>query len=241
MKSNTKYSVREPLPTMNIDVTLLKSIENYLFNSIPKLIGISGTKKHEYYKISIVDAHNELTLATIDSYEHELLPPKTNEVRVVFNIHNVEKDTSVNIEIRFTKDQFSSKVRLELTSLNSKELATGILAKVREILDQKRNHNWLFQPSLKLYPVMLILIVGIGYLSRYTYKNNAKWSTIDMLVNILMITYLFLFSRLKPYMAFDTRVQRNNDKWAGVLLWGIPSFIIFGFAVPKILDFLIGK
>ncbi len=239
MESNKKYTVIERLPSLDVDKALLKSIENYFFKNIPNLIDTPGIKGG--YLLRIVDVDNELTLDSIDAYELDLLPSGTTQIRVNFRSYNRENNTSSEIQIRFGKERFSSKVELEITCPNPKEVATAILTSLREIFDQKINYNWLFQPTLKTFPIMLALMLGMAYLSRYVFRGNIKWDVIGMIFNLLIVSYLFLFTKWKPYVSFDSRVQRNYDKWAGVFLWGIPPFILFGVALPKIIDFLSDK
>jgi hypothetical protein len=138
MESNIKYSVKERLPTLGVDKALLKSIENYFFKNIPNLIDKPKNRIKKGYTIRIVDVDNELTLDSIDSYEHDLLPIGTREIRVNFRSHNIENNISADVQIRFAKERFSSKVELEITCPNPKEVATGILKNLREIFDPKK-------------------------------------------------------------------------------------------------------
>jgi len=227
MSKNKKYTSTKKLPSLDIDKKLLKNIEDYIFNEIPQLIDISESDLRKNYLTRITDAVGELSFGSIETYNNDLFPETTDKILVRVWCNNREKNSEISLQINFSKDGYGSRIELEVTATNPKEISAGITLKLEEIINQKRNLNYWFHPPIYFYPIFLPILVLIQLPQFYGVRIDYKIKNYEFLLDFVVICYFTIFSKWKPKMAFDTLVQKRNNQIANFILLGLISCIFF--------------
>jgi len=240
MKEPSKYKLTKKLPTVDVDKSLLKNIETYLLTGIPKLISVSEEEIRGKYYTIIKENSGEFSLGLIENYENDLFPDNTESISVGFRIWDNQKKLDVDIRIRFSEKMYS-KIDIEITDINPKEIAVGISTKLEDIIHQKKNLNFFFHPSLFIEISLGLLGYIIPATSAFVFKYNYKIAIGLLIFGVLIASYFWLFKKLKPYSSFNTNRQNMNDKLANYLLLGILSFLIFTTGLTLIRKYLIGQ
>lgn len=238
---NTRYKLKKKLPTIDVDIALLKDIETYLLLNLPKLFEIDESKIREKYYTEIKEANGEHSLGLIEQFDGNLFPDTTTRVSVGFRTFNLDTDLHINICITFDIDELFSCISIDLFDSNPKEKANGILAKLDSLINERRNLNFIFHP-----PMLMNIILGtIGYLipaaSSFIFKYSTKLGFTTILFGLSIAAYFWLFKKWKPYVAFDSNRQKRNNSVANYLLLGVLGFMLFSTGLLFIRKYLIGQ
>jgi hypothetical protein len=237
----TRYKLTKKLPTIDVDIVLLKDIETYLLSNLPKLFDIDESKIREKYYTEIKEANGEHSLGLIEQYDGNLFPDTTTRITVGLRIHNYDTNIDINISITFDRDELFSNIKIYLFDLNPKEKANGILAKLDSLINERKNLNFFFHP-----PMLLNIILGtIGYLiptaSSFIFKYSTKLGVASILFGLSIAAYFWLFKKWKPYVSFASNRQMRNNSIANYLLLGVLGFILFSTGLLFIRKYLIGQ
>ena len=240
MTQKTRYKLTKKLPSIDVDIALLKDIETYLLSNLPKLFDIDKIKVREKYYTEIIEANGEHSLGLIEQYDGNLFPDATTRITVGLRIYNYETNLDINISLTFDRDELFSAIKIDLFDLNPKEKANGILTKLESLINEKKNLNYLFHP-----PMLLNIIIGaIGYLipatSSFIFRYSTKLGVFSILLGLSLAAYFWLFKKWKPYASFATNRQTRNDSIANYLLLGVLGFILFSTGMLFIRRYLIG-
>jgi len=142
----TRYKLTKKIPTIDVDVSLLKTIETYLITNVPKLFDLTEEDVRKKYSTKIEEVNGEHSLGLIEQYDNTMFPDTTSRVTVGFRTDSYRTKLDIDIKVRFSKDALSSDIEIDLFDTNPKEKAVGILNKLENIINEKKNLNFLFHP-----------------------------------------------------------------------------------------------
>jgi len=237
----TRYKLTKEIPTVDVDLSLLKSIENYLLTNIPKLFELREEEVMKKYSTEIEEVNGKHSLRLIEQYDNTMFPDNTIRVIVGFRIYNYDTKLDVNIRVRFSKEDALSGIEIDLFDTNPKEKAVGILNKLENIIHEKRNLNYLFHPPLILNALLGGIAYAIPTLSSILFRYSEKLSYALLIFGLCIVAYFWLFKKWKPYISFDSNRQKRNNGIANYLLLGILSFILFTSGLMLIRKYFIGQ
>jgi len=237
----TRYKLRKKIPTIDVDISLLKAIEAYLLTNIPKLFDLTEEDVRKKYSTRIEEVNGELFLGLVEQYDNTMFPDTTSKVTVGFRTNNYDTKLDIDINVRFSKEAFFSEIEIDLFDTNPKEKAVGILNKLENIINEKKNLNFLFHPPLIFNAFLVVIGYAIPTLSSVLFKYSEKLGYASLILGLCIAAYFWLFKKWKPYISFDSNRQKRNNSIANYLLMGILSFILFASVLMLIRKYFIGQ
>ncbi|MBS1666468.1 MAG: hypothetical protein JST58_03745 [Bacteroidetes bacterium] len=237
----TRYSLTKKIPTVDVDVPLLKNIESYILSNIPQMFEIDELELSSKYYTRIKDTNGELSLGLIEQYDNTMFPDSTTRITVGVRTTNYKSKVDIDISVTFDKDALFSVIQIDLFDLNPKEKAVGILTKLENIINEAKNLNFLFHPPLLINILLVVIGYSIPTLASLFFKLNQKVGYASLIVGLCIASYFWLFKKWKPYVSFISNRQKRNDRIANYLLLGILSFILFSTILMLIRKYFIGQ
>lgn len=236
----TRYKLTKKIPTVDVDISLLKSIETYLVSYISTVFGFQETELRNKYFTRIVEIDGEQSLGLIEQYDGSMFPDTTSKIAVGLSFMDFSKEIDLNIRIRFSTEDMFSEIEFELLDINPKEKVIGVVTKLESIINERKNLNFLFHPPL----VINVLIGAVGYaipsLSSVVFSHSEKLGYASLFLGLCIAAYFWLFKKLKPYSSFNTNKQKRNNSIANYLLLGILSFILFSSGLMLVRKYFLG-
>lgn len=237
----TRYKLTKKLPTIDVDIALLKDVETYLITNLPKLFDIDEKEIREKYYTQIKEASGEHSLGLIEQYDGNLFPDSTTRITVGLRIHDYKTNLDISISVTFDKDELFSEINIDLFDLNPKEKANGILTKLDSLINERKNLNFIFHPPM----FIKVILVTSGYLiptaASFIFKYSTKLGVASILFGLSIAAYFWLFRNWKPYVSFASNKQMRNNSIANYLLLGALGFILFSTGLLFIRKYLLGQ
>jgi hypothetical protein len=122
----TRFKLAKKIPTVDVDVALLKNIENYILSNIPKMFEVEETEISNKYYTRIKETNGELSLGLIEQYDNTMFPDSTTRITVGVRTNNYKSKFDIDISVTFDKEALFSDIQIDLFDLNPKEKAVGI-------------------------------------------------------------------------------------------------------------------
>lgn len=237
---NQTYRYKKTLKTVDVNKELLVDIERYCFKKLPELINVSEDEIRKVYKTTIEEINGEQQFDLIDNYEFKQFPDDTKKISTGFSFFDFKKDIEFTIHIYFGLEAMHSSVDIKIKSDNAREKAMGISQQLDRIINERKNMNFIFNPSLWLGFTITVFGIFLLSFSPLLFKYNMKAGFASLFIVFMICAYFWLFKNWKPFCSFDTNRQNRNDKIANYFLLGILSFIIFSTGLYFIRKLIIG-
>lgn len=227
-----KFQLERKLPSCLVSKELLSSIEKYLNVELCQKLG-TALGEAISYEITIKEKIGTETLASMNEYSPIMFSDGTEEVTIRWN-NGYRADCKLQISIDFDKDYYLSKLKVECDSQAARETALGIGDAISRLLDSHRTHNWIFNPfklpfvTLLSGPLALILLIS----GSSTILNQHQQGLYILSGSFLAGWVFFSAKYFRPFISFDTRLQRLlNNLWRYFSL-GTFGFLFFGTLLP---------
>lgn len=227
------FKLERPIPSCLVKKDLLEKLESYLSNEVPQFLNTLPAENNPLsilqqtkFSVSITDNFGTEEVDTMSQYPVPQFPNSTDKVFVIL-LAGVLGATRIGIF--FHKNREDSEISVECKGHNAREKAISIYEGIKRIIDNYSNWNWLYNPKIWLKAVLfgfavIFLLPAIGPLANYSITA----ALIVFLSFAALMSYLFLFGRLKPYIAFESTSYYRTKAMADWLFLGILTFIIFG-------------
>lgn len=233
------FKLEKKIDSCLVTKNLLKQIEDYLLNELPKKADIPKEKFYEEYKLIVRDKIGEETLSNISEYKISLFSDSTNYVGHHLSIY---RPIHLEVVIHFNKYKEFAKIEISYESDNPREDAIGIYDSIKRIIESQRNHNNI----LHINDFILGLFFSIAIVSFvlatsiFIKRDNITIGIIFSLVFTVLLLYGVL-SFLKPYISFESKKYFRAKRLSDRLFWGALGLIIveiiFAFLRKNILGF----
>lgn len=225
------------LKTYTVDKKLLQAIEKYVNNKIPPLLNLKFENNNDEkrtllsYGVININTSNgaKLTFKTIDDYDHDLFEDNICGIEFIlaYEVKNDNRVPKLVIGIRMTKSKESNDLTIGVYDDSSKSKAIAIKQELLDILNRKRNLNYLLYPndiiSSALLAIVLIAVLLLFIVSEEKYKLY-----LSILLGVSLI-YLFGLKYFKGYCSFDTNYQKRLDGFFKWFIVGLAGFILTSF------------
>ena len=235
----TTYYIERQIPSCNIDKVLLKYIEEYLIETLPRFLGLNSeinTNESKNYKhsvkITFIDKYGQETFSSIDSYKYPSLSNELESVLITYRLSDLNTALEADVRIKFSKIRAGSEIKISVNATNAREKADGVYQGLNHIFLQNRNSNYLLHPTSTVSTIFgsifsLILTIPF-FISAPSKLVLYRWIGLLSTYIAFLCIYYWLFRIFKPYVAFDTKAQKEKDKWFNWFILGVATFVLFG-------------
>lgn len=218
------FKLEKKIDSCLVTKNLLKQIEDYLLNELPKKTGIPKEKFCEKHKLIVRDKVGEETLSNISEYKISLFSDSTNYVGQHLSIF---RPIHLEVVIHFNKYKEFAKIEISYESDNPREDAIGIYDSIKRIIESQRNHNNIFHINdffLGLFSFIAIVSFVLATF-RFIKRDNI---TIGIIFSLIFTVLLFygVLSFLKPYISFESKKYFRTKRLSDRLSWGALGLII---------------
>jgi hypothetical protein len=232
-----KYNTRRPLGSYSIDLSLIRSLEDFIATRIPRILNFGrGAHNLSGYGALILTGSNESTIYTpLFSYTQEQFHNdiQTMAIELVYKEEGGSSTAcAIGLLLRLGKSREDCELSLAVQDNNPQEKARLIEEGLLAILDKHKNGNSRVYPN-EFMPTLLFIVgflIGMGGLA-FPYPLLRI-----LCVGLFGITVYVVARRfINGYCRFDSRRQRQLDR----LLTGLTLLLILSFAGYAISQFLI--
>lgn len=236
------FKLGKKIDSCLVTKNLLKQIEDYLLNELPKKTDIPKEKFFENYELIVRDKIGEEILLNISEYKISLFSDSTNYVGQHLSIYS---PIDLKVFIHFDKYGEYAKIEISYESDNPREDVIGIYDSIKRIIESQRNHNNIFHItgffSSFYYSFLFIAAIASFYYTFIFIKRDNI--TIGIIFSLIFTVLLFygVLSFLKPYISFESKKYFKTKRLSDRLFWGVLGLIIveiiFAFLRKNILGF----
>jgi hypothetical protein len=235
-KSAPYYRSEKPAPYYRFDVSIpstlpdirsLASIEKYIHQRAGQLV--NNDEESPQYAVVISDSMGTLSIKTIEEFPYDLFDNKTDYINLKYG----RAYSDFEIDLKFHKDRYDSKLRIAYKGENSRDVVESIKIGILKLLGDIKTNNWLYHlPTLQTIIILQLYLCGVLAVIYYL-QENPLWLQVSAIF-IFDIVYL-IAPRYKPYTTFDTRQNQSIIRWnrwliesilAALLGWFLLSWII---------------
>ncbi|QWF69463.1 hypothetical protein KEF85_08705 [Methylomonas paludis] len=186
-------------------------------------------------KISIQDDLGKETMSSLIEYAPNKFPDTTKNVDVIFSNAFGTSLYDLSIEVRFNRDKMFSELKISCNRDNARELAHGITHGILQCLGpHKKGLVWLY-PNRFIEGVIWSTLGADVMLLATSSVNTQTFIPAYIFIFIILVSYIFILPKLRPYNEFESRKTEDKLKWWDWFMKGSLGFIIFGtiFALLK--------
>jgi hypothetical protein len=235
------YNKQISISTYTVDKLLIENLEAYFNKDILEILnlGLEENDKPNKIDLSVIlhDSQGTETYSAIKEYQFQLFRNDINAITLNFEVVNNEKH--LKLTLRFGKDDSNSDLSISLSDNNAREKISAITNGVTIILDQNKNLNRFFYLPSFIGGIMTIggLFSGIFSLQD-DYSRKEKF--IFALIFFSIVFYFITINVFKHYSSFDTKKQKELDKWFNWLVTGLLGFLLFSTLLTTVRKNLFG-
>lgn len=257
----SRITKSERLPSCEINIGLLKELENYFINELPDVI----YSKKEYlkynYSITIEDNFASEMFGSIDEYYGTRFTDNTSRISLSLKItigdiednymreKNIEyplteEDMKTIKEIReaipymiidmdFRPDYTKDSIKINYDGKNARAMVIAVYDAIIRIIEPYKNNNNLYNPRG--------FIDGILHFSLSTVFPSSSIilyiigfkiiAIIIMSVFIILIIYLTLAKRTHPYFLFDSKKAEKYKRWNNWFIYNAAFIILVNLLI----------
>lgn len=224
------YSLNKKTPSCSVELSLLESLEDYIFQRASELIGDLCDSSVRYnYSVNIEDSLGTESLESIRDFKQIYFPDDTNRISLDFASYG---DNRLRIAIGFSNEMFGSKISVSYDGDSAREKVRGLLLRILEILGDYKTSNWIFHPPVPLWVFPMTLVVVIPFIPSPNFKPELF--AIQISVFFTGLIYMIFGGILKRYMTFDTKKNQGIRKWYDWVLAGLLAFLLFGIILTYV-------
>jgi hypothetical protein len=242
----TAFNSSRRLRSVRVDKELIRRLEDYLGSELLQLNRLPKDALPDVLSVTVTDAIGTEVLSSISEHLPAHLPDSVSRVIISFrpNRYSGERpgETSINVKISFGRARYQNELDISASGASAKDKVVAVRSAILGLLEPHWTNNRLFHPDGFAWALFFTIGTGagavfIGFLaSSGGLAPVALWS---LIISMSIGGYFFL-GMLNPWATFDTRVDRENEKWSGWLKFGLASFILFGTILSLIRQKLLG-
>lgn len=133
----SKFETEKMIHSCHVNIDLITKLENYILNNV---LNITNTNIKEIdFELLLIDKYSSEKINSIEEYPHSMFPEGIREIRLNLN---ATRPSPLDIEIRFNKDRFFSRIKITYVGDNSRELVAGFYNEITRIIQNHENANW---------------------------------------------------------------------------------------------------
>jgi len=229
------YSDRKEIPSVVVDKDLLENIESYLRKFLSDHFSVPQELVDAKYTTVIHDTGSKLKFGLIENHEGKLFPDRLNRIEIILRLREHSERIDLLVRLTFSRIRGDSEIFVEIRDARPKDRVNALITGIKEVLNEKGNANYLFHPN-SFWNAILLGILFLWWIGIMIFADLKNYTALKMLIGFsIIIPLTFLLSRLKPYCAFDTPLQKKNDFLARFIL----AFLILGIVLNITANFLI--
>jgi len=218
-REKPRYKIDMEIPSVTVSKELLQALENYFFKRVSQVEKIQIPEIQSHYDLFIGDSDGTQTLPTVNDIDSLLFPDNIQWIKLDYS---APYNGNLDISVYFSRHRSLSAVKISYKGENSKNISQGILKDIYKILDDYKANYWMYQ-----YPVRFLGNILVGLLLVFILiSKDSLWRWVS--VSIILVTSIFLTGTgFVPYSVFDTKRNREVNRWTKFLVEGFIGFIIF--------------
>ena len=222
------FSLTKTIRPCYITKDVLRQLEEYLNQQVPKTLAIDGSQLQKNYSLSIVDDLGTEVFSTISEFTFPRFVDTTNEIQVEFAIrHPIFLQLSIRLG-----DSKDSRISLKCSSESPREAASAIYDSIKRIIESNKSANvYVFPPPIA---GGLIFLFGMLLFATGTTLINKKFETTGYLILfvVLCIVLFFFFGVMfRRYIEFETNLNTRHSNLFDWFIKGFIAWIVFGTAL----------
>jgi hypothetical protein len=240
-----EFRLDKKLPSALITKDLIKSIETYLYQRATDLRNDASDKKESIVQeIKITDSLGTETIVSIDEYAPIKFPDTTKAIEVVFKGPNWGSNSSIDVNIQFSKERDSSRMRISYTGTNARALVNGIAEGISGCLSTHRTRNaWfhlgMFGDMIPFFLGFVSIALSLAILFSWIYIGPHHVRIGILFLNFTLIVLFYNISKqIRPFSTFDSNRSDLYGKIWNFFFAGLLGLIIFGILFQKYFDWI---
>lgn len=221
-----EYNIRQDLPSVKVDIALIKQLEDYILNVVPSIVGIEKDLVLINYKLEIVDTLGSGIFNQISEFPLSMFQNGTEKIKFGYTMHSTNTSPYFSVQISFGKRKYNSVIDVNLKGNNPSEKANGIYNEISSRIRQHKTNNFILHNGFLAFiggsATGAIVFVFILYYSKHFLLGSYLFAILSLIIFIAAKG-----AHLKPYSEFSTSKQlRNNRTFNYVVLSVIIPLVI---------------
>ncbi len=222
-----RYQFSKQIPSTFVDKDLLRQIETYFTERIPKkmLADVSGFDNEIKYEYVLI-IHDEYGSEELHSVGDIYRDKFTNDVKRI-DLRLSTGYRQIEIGLSFSLEIFGSNLNIDIHADNGKEVALGIRQEIDNLLKENRSIRFLFHAP---YSWIALSVFFLALTKEFFLGKEEYFPYEDELIIFIIIFWLifFLIKIISPYTTFDTKKQEKIYKFSKWIMNGMAGVFLFG-------------
>jgi hypothetical protein len=218
-----EYYIRQDLPSVRVDKSLIEQLENYILFDVPSIIKVDNQLVLKNYSIEIVDSLGTGKFNRISEFPASMFQNGTEKIQFGTSIY----EPYFRVQISFSKRKYYSAIDISLKSDNPSEIAKGIYNEILTRINQHKTYNSIYHNEyLNLIGAASFGIMIGGIILLYSHFNHWGFS---LYITLLLISFIAAKGQsYKPYSEFSTAKQLQINKTF--------NYIVLSIIIPLIVS-----
>ncbi len=233
------FNVTHDLPATIVSIDLVSKLEYLLLSESQRLFSISETEVKEHYSVTLVDGSGTETLSSMDRYVGDVFPDTTEEITISLHM-SYFRSKSVDIALKFHKTRRLTYALLHIGSDNARADVATLWYGITRCIEPNRTIHWLFNlPFGVAIAIVSATCVSAFLIIASPLHHPVLLDTFFFLMISITISWRVV-AKVKPYTAFDSRLQARHDRWCTWFGCSLLAFLIFGTILTALRKRLVG-
>ena len=222
-----EFNIRKELPSIKVDIDLIKQLEKYILSDVPEILGIDPDQVYKNYSLEIIDSLGSGQFNRISEFPLSILQDGTDKIKFGFKLFD---KAYYSVNISFSKSNNSSKLDISLKTNNPREKAQGIYNGIFDRINPHKTYNYIFHTVFMMFSGGLGLGL-IGPILIFITNSNYLWASLLSIASILIMFFAIQGQKFKPYSEFMTKRQSRYNRIFSFFIWGVISYMVFGLGL----------
>ena len=214
---SAEYTIPRSLPACNVDVALLRELERYLLDEVPRIIQCDPGTLAAALEITFEENAGKLSIGTMEDHQGTFLSEELSQVEVSLAEHG----TGIAARIVFSNGKLGGRLEITCKGSQARQNASEISDGLFRIIKGRRNLRFFSVRAhplpellrfLPLFPGLVFAAVAIAELSN---PANPVKAVRFASFSILLFCFTFLYVIIPPFR-FDHPTAKNRElivKW----------------------------
>ncbi len=219
------FRFTKELTSHDVNIDLIKRIEDYLFNDIPKILNASSEEIKKNYTVKHTDDFGVETFSKISDYKNHIFQNDLDEIQLQLR-HKSPK--YLNLSLSFNSEWKKCKLAIEVEAENPRELTVSILSGIERILNVNKNYHHLFYASngyliiFNMFFSMFLFFFGLAHIEHSPRRFGLSFSLLG-----LIIIWYAVGRPAHPFTSFDSQINKRKRAWSKWFIFGFAGLLIF--------------
>ena len=196
--------------------------------SIDYFLSVSKEKIRNY----VEDIDNIKGIKKMEDTEEKWAKIKEieNKIEELYTINN-KNLSKISIDLKLSHDKYltsaSRYLKINYNGDNSRARMVSLYDAINKIMDNYKNHNYLYHPSVGIDALLFIIALLSIVLSIVAFAIKSYLSAIMLLsISLIYILYVGLAKKTHPYFLFYSRKSERYKKWNNWFVYNLLLVII---------------